>query len=278
MSIAPSARAVAQPLVAAGRRVAPWIATLARVGYAASALVYATIGTLAARAALGHGGKTTDAHGALREVVEAPFGAALLVVCAIGFAGFALWRLVAAVTDAEGHGRDMKGIAARVGAALGGLARGGLALAAYHLATGDGDGGGSNPHSLTARALDLPGGRWLVGAVALALIGYGGYKVYCGWAAKLDRRLPLADLPADARRWVVPVSRLGIAARGVVAGMIGVLVGQAVMRQDPGEAGGVRESLEMIGRTGRWPLGVVAVGLVAYAVYQLVRARYRRLG
>ena len=37
----------------AARDVAPWIEILARVGYIAKAVLYATIGFLAARAALG---------------------------------------------------------------------------------------------------------------------------------------------------------------------------------------------------------------------------------
>nr|MBA3556337.1 DUF1206 domain-containing protein [Gemmatimonadales bacterium] len=54
--------------------VAPWIERLARVGYAAKALLYATVGILAAQAALGRGGRTTDTRGALREVLGAPYG------------------------------------------------------------------------------------------------------------------------------------------------------------------------------------------------------------
>ena len=65
------------------REVAPWIATLARIGYVAKAILYATIGVLAAQAALGRGGRTTDTSGALREVVRAPMGDALLLVIAL---------------------------------------------------------------------------------------------------------------------------------------------------------------------------------------------------
>ena len=60
---------------AAVRDVAPWIEILARIGYIAKAVLYGTIGFLAARAALGDGGgKATDTRGALRAMLEAPFG------------------------------------------------------------------------------------------------------------------------------------------------------------------------------------------------------------
>ena len=64
--------------------VAPWVVLLARIGFVAKALLYATIGILAAKAALGSGGKATDLGGALREVVRAPGGDVMLYVIAAG--------------------------------------------------------------------------------------------------------------------------------------------------------------------------------------------------
>ena len=107
----------------------------ARIGYVAKALLYATVGILAAEAALGRGGRTTDLGGALREVVRAPMGEALLLVIALGLAGYAIWRMLDAITDAEGRGGDAKGLARRVGSAARGIGHGALAVAAFGLAT-----------------------------------------------------------------------------------------------------------------------------------------------
>jgi hypothetical protein len=76
---------------------------------------------------------------------------------------------------------------------------------------------------------------------------------------------------------VIGLSRFGIAARGVVFGLVGVLLVRAALHENPQEAGGIRDSLQMLGEMGRWPLVAVAVGLVAYAVYELLNARYRRI-
>jgi hypothetical protein len=81
--------------------VAPWIERLARVGYAAKAVLYATIGILAAPAALGDGERTTDTGGALRELLRAPYGRTMLIVVAVGLLGYSLWLFVRAATDAE---------------------------------------------------------------------------------------------------------------------------------------------------------------------------------
>lgn len=259
------------------REVAPWIATLARIGYVAKAILYATIGVLAAQAALGRGGRTTDTSGALREVVRAPMGDALLLVIALGLAGYAVWRLVDAATDAEGKGDDAKGIARRVGSAIRGLAHGALALAAYRLATGSGGGDGTGSEEAVSRASEIAGGTWVLWLIAAGVLAYAAYQLYRAWAAKLGRQLDLGAASAAFGRWIIGISRAGIAARGVVFGLIGVLLVRAALHGNPGEAGGLRDSLDFLGGMGRWPLAVVALGLVAYAVYELLNARYRRI-
>jgi hypothetical protein len=260
------------------REVAPWVAQLARIGYVAKAILYATVGILAAKAALGRGGRTTDTSGALREVVHAPLGGALLFLVAAGLAGYAVWRLVDAITDAEGKGGDAKGIARRVGSAVRGLAHGALAIGAFKLATGSGDGGGGGQTpELLSRGVEIAGGAWLLWLPAAGVIAYACYQLYRAYKAKLGSQLDLGAASAAAGHWVIGLSRFGIAARGVVFGLVGVLLVRAALHENPQEAGGIRDSLQMLGEMGRWPLVAVAVGLVAYAVYELLNARYRRI-
>jgi hypothetical protein len=264
-------------LEAAAREVSPWVVVLARIGFLAKAVLYATIGVLAAQAALSRGGRTTDLGGALREVVRAPMGEAMLLVIATGLAAYAVWRVVDAIVDGEGRGGDLKGVARRIGSAVRGLAHAGLALAAFRLATHSSGGGGQDSDHYVAEAMDLAGGAWLVWLAAGAWLIYGGYQLYRAYAAKLGRQLNLAALPADTGRWVTAISRAGIAARGIVFGLIGILLGRSASRRDPEQAGGIRESLDMLAAMGRWPLVAIAVGLVAYAMYELLNARYRRI-
>jgi hypothetical protein len=261
----------------AARDVSPWIVIMARIGYLAKAVLYATIGILAAQAALGSGGRTTDAGGALREVVRAPLGDALVLVIAAGLAAYAVWRVVDAVFDGEGKGSDAKGIVRRIGSAIRGLAHAGLAIAAFRLATHSSGGGGNDSDRYVARAMDLPGGEWLVWLAAGGVVIYGAYQLYRAWAAKLGRQLDLSALPVGTSRGITAISRIGIAARGIVFGLIGVLLGRSAARGDPEQAGGIRESLDLLAGMGRWPLVAVALGLVAYAVYELLNARYRRI-
>jgi hypothetical protein len=78
------------------REVAPWIKWLARLGMVCSALLWLLVGALAVGVAVGAGGETTDRTGALHEIGKQSWGKVLLILLAVGFAGYAVWRFTAA--------------------------------------------------------------------------------------------------------------------------------------------------------------------------------------
>ena len=260
------------------RDVAPWVERLARVGYAAKAMLYITIGVLAAQAAFGPGGKTTDTQGALRAVHDMTLGGFMLLVIAAGLLGYAVWRVVEAILDPDGRGSNLKGLALRASFAFRGLFHGALGVAAFRAALGDRSGGSnSQARELTASAFRMPGGELLIYAGAAFVAGYGVYQLYRSYASKLGRQLELGALSAEMRPWVVRISRFGIAARGIIFCLIGFFLARAAHQHDAREVGGVRESLNTLAALGRWPFAIVAVGVIAYGVYELVNARYRRI-
>lgn len=263
------------------RQLAPWIEWLARVGYAAKGVVYLLIGGLAARAALGTGGRTTDSGGALTSIGDGAAGKLLLGLIALGLVGYAAWRVTAAATDAEGKGDDAKGLAKRAAGAGRGLLYLGLALQAVQLLRGTGGGGGnsSRAEDWTARLMAAPFGRWLVAAVGLGVIAYALYQLYRAYAAKVRKHLDLSRLGAEGQRLVVAVGRFGIGARGVVFLVIGWFLIRAARQSDSSEASGMGEALRTLERQpyGKWILALVGLGFVAYGVYQFANARYRRI-
>jgi uncharacterized protein DUF1206 len=262
----------------AAAEVAPLVERLARVGYAAKALLYFTIGLLAAQAGLGRGGRTTDTHGALRVVHGVTFGRGLLLVVAAGLIGYSVWRLIEAIIDPERRGTDLKAVLLRASFAVRGLFYAVLAWTAFRLATGNRSAGaGNQAKDWTARAFELAGGELLVWVAAAGMTGYGLYQLFRAYTAKLSRQLDLSELSARAVRSVVAVSRFGLAARGVVFCLIGYLLGRAAAGHDPAQAGGIQKSLGLLAQIGRWPFIVVALGLVAYGAYEVVNARYRRI-
>jgi hypothetical protein len=261
--------------VSATHPVAPWIVRFARVGYVAKATLYATIGLLAAGAAFGHG-ESTDTRGAMKKLLEAPFGRLLVVVIAIGLFGYAAWRCTSAIVDAEQRGNDAKGLALRASFLIRGLAHLVLGYSAVRVVFGQSDQGDAGAKA-TGAAMHLPGGAWILWAVAIGVGGFGLFQVYRAATAKLSKQLHQSDARSEVGEWVIWVSRFGIAARGFVFLAIAVLVGRAASSHDASKAGGIDDALASLAGLGPLPYAAIGGGLVAYGVYELVNARYRRI-
>jgi len=119
----------------------------------------------------------------------------------------------------------------------------------------------------------------VVGAVGVGIIAFGLFELYRAAAVELTRRLELSGVSPAGRRRIVRMGRAGLAARGIVFGMIGWFVVQAALHSASGEVQGLAEALRTLrGQPyGRWLLGAVALGLAAYGAFLLVKARYRRI-
>lgn len=261
------------------RRHSETLARFARAGYAAKGIVYLVIGAFAVLAATGSGGGATDSSGALRAIGDNAGGRWLLLLMGIGLMGYALWAVIASALDAEDRGSEPKGIALRVGLAVRGLFYGALGLEAVRLFMGDASSssGGSDAEHWTARLLQHDGGRWVVMAAGLGIIGYALYQLWVGARKNLRKKLHIPPRDSGVHGWVMPLARFGIVARGVVFGIIGWLILRAGMEREASRAGGIAESLATLSQAAYGPLllGVVAVGLMAYGVWQLANARYR---
>lgn len=257
------------------REAAPWVQRLARLGYAAKGVVYVIIGGVAAQAAFG-GERVQGSEGALVTVLHQPFGRVMLAIVALGLAGYVLWRVVQAAMDPEHKGGGIKGVGARIGYAISAVAYGGLTLEAVRMLRGRGGGGGGG-QDWTARVMEQPFGRIAVGLVGLGIAAYGLYQGYRAVTSDLDKRLALADSPVATRRRVIALGRGGTAARGVVFCIIGWMVVKAALAYDPSRAQGLAAALTSLRDQayGPWLLMAVALGLIAYGLFQLVKARYR---
>ena len=259
----------------------PWVTLLARFGYAAKGIVYIIIGVLAAYASFTTGGRTTDTRGALEEILYKPYGKYLLGAIAIGLAGYALWRFVQAIKDTENKGSGAKGIALRIGYAVIGVIYAGLAFSAVQLVLGSGgeSKGDSTSKEWTATLLAQPFGQWLVGAIGLGFIAAAVSHFYKAYTAKFREKLMTSQMSEKAQSFALRTGQFGLAARGVVFGLIGAFLIQAALHSNAGEARGLGGALTALGQQtyGQLLLGVVALGLVAYGFYMLVLARYRRI-
>lgn len=251
--------------------------TLGRVGYTVKGIVYVILGVLAVNAATGPGDPEGQ-QGTFQAIAGTTYGSVLLWIVVVGLAAYALWRLVLAIKDPEQEGDDAEGAIRRVGYVVSAVAYGGLAYSAYKTVTGASDSGQDATEERTQMFLGLPGGKWIVGAIALALLGYGVYEFVRAYKASFMKRLRLEGKAAQNREWVRRAGQWGLAARGVVYLILGGFLVQAALQADADEAGGLDEALTTLQQQpyGPWLLGLVAVGLILYGVYCWVNAAYRR--
>lgn len=257
-----------------------WLERLMRLGFLANGIVYITIGFLSLRSAFAAGGTTTGSQGALSQLATQPFGQILLVVIGLGMVGLAIWYVVRGVSDPDQKGDDVKGLGKRAGYVIAGLGYGVLAFTAFQLLTGSGGGGGSAAADWTARVMQQPFGRWLVGIVGLVLVGVGAYHVYKAYTTKFREKLKSQQMSREELEWGVRAAQWGLGARGVVFAIIGVFLVQAAVRYNPQEAGGVGQALQELAQQpyGAVLLGVVALGFVGYGLYSgIILTRYRRM-
>jgi hypothetical protein len=260
----------------------PAVETLARLGYAARGIVYGLIGVLALQAAVGSGSTNVDQTTVFKKILSQPFGQFLLWVIIIGLIGYALWRLILALFDLEGDGRRKGGTLKRVGYFISAVSYLVLAYIAYNIMKtgGSGSAGGSNSTTdITAKVLSMPGGTLIIGLIGLILIGVGLYGIYLGFSSKMEKRFDWGRMPNEERRMAIRLGRIGYAARGVVYALIGIFLVQAAMTYNPSKAQGLGGALTTLASQpyGKWALIVVAVGLIAFGIYALALARYRRI-
>lgn len=260
----------------------PWVEKLARFGFAAKGVVYFVVGLLAAQAAFTTGGRTTDTSGALTTIVNQPFGKFLLVLVTIGLVGYALWRVIQTIFDPEhaNEAPNAKQVVQRIGYGFSAIAYTGLAFTAINLirGTGSNNSGDATQH-WTARLMAQPFGQWLVGLGGLVVIAVGLSYLYQAYQAKFQRHFKHHQMSETERRWAKRLGQFGIAARGIVFGLIGIFLVIAAFRANASEARGFGGALDALAEQpfGPWLLGFVAFGLIAYSIYSLIEAHYRRI-
>ena len=251
------------------------VARFARTGYVAKGVTYLLMGLLALRAALGYGSAANTSR-AMTALDGPLIGKIALSLIALGLAAYALWKLYEGLANPEDDSWNQ-----RVGAVFIAFVNGGLAVQAALLVVRTARGSSTRDQAVqwSARAMELPMGRWALGAVGLSIAGYGLWQLYRGVVSKLDSQLRLRRMDEEARGPAVLASRFGIAARGFVFVLIGIFVAKAALERDASEASDFGHSMERLQEQpyGSWLLGVVAVGLFAYAVYEFLRAKYRQI-
>jgi hypothetical protein len=268
----------------------PSLVALCRLGWVAKGVVYLVVGVLAVPIAIdGLRGDSTQSSssgeasqtGAVARIAETSFGTVTLWVIALGLALYVVWRLISIVLPAE---NTAKVWLTRLGYLVSALTYSALAWTAVQFAQLKPAAAGAESEDAkveryTRELMEKTGGRWLVGAIGVVLIGVGLYFLVKGFRATFRDELELGDVGPFSHETIVLLGRVGWAGRGVIMSLIGWFLVDAAIKFRPDEAKGFDGALRdtTSSTPGALLVGFAAVALVVYGLFCAVSAPRQRL-
>ena len=147
---------------------------------------------------------STSSSGALQQLAKETYGQVILWVAALGLLLLAAWQALEAAAGYSWResGRLRKRIESGVRAVVY------LLLAWLAVSTAAGLGGGSSEQGMTAKLMAATAGRWLVGIVGLAIVGYGVAQIVKGIKTKFTEDLDAQGTAGDSGTALVRLGRV----------------------------------------------------------------------
>jgi len=250
---------------------------IARYGILTRALLHGVVALLALEVAWGSRAASADKEGALETIAGQPFGRALLVAVACGCAAYAAWRFVRAAAPSRDKGA--KAWARRAGYVARGLLYASIALSTARLVAGTGGEDRFDEVDATARLMHLPLGRVLVALVGAGFLASAAWSLWRALSGQHREHLALSRMTARERRTATTAAVVGLFARAVVRVLVAAFLLLAAVRHDPRETVGLDGALRAVGAApwGQVLLTILALGLLGYAVFGVVEAKFRRV-
>lgn len=243
----------------------------ARVGLAARSVVWLLMGVLAIEVALGGSQRQANQQGALAAIAAQPGGAFLLILLAAGLACYAIWRLLEAAIG-SGAGRDSA--KDRLTSLIRGVMYAALCATAVMVLTGSSSSPDRQQRGTTAQLMQHTGGRWLVGAVGLFVVGVGIYFAQQGLRCDIWGQMDQGRVNQRLRPAVTALGVFGNTARGVVIALSGVFVVAAAITANPHNSNGLDGALRTLAHEpyGPWVLCLAGAGLIAFGLFGMAEA------
>jgi len=252
---------------------------LARGGLIAYGVVHLLVGWLALQIAWGtSGGASADTSGALTTLAQQPFGKILLWVVALGLVALALWQTSEAIWGHPDQDRG-KRIRKQVTSGAKAAVYAALAVSAALVALGSGSSSSQSQEEATTGVLAWPGGRVLVVAAGLVVIGVGIAGIIKGIRKSFTEEVDTSSMSLAARTGVLRLGQVGYIAKGVAMSVVGGLLTYATVTFDRQTAQGLDGALQTILAQpfGRFLLTAVALGFAAFGLFAILQSRYRRM-
>ena len=251
-----------------------WELWTGHAGYIAEGVVYLLMGTFVLLADLQRRRQPNGSQGALAELGRTSFGKALLALLALGLAAFVLWQMLLATVDPEHRGDRTRPVRwlMRLRHLCSGIFYAVLVGEAIWTLFGF---GAIHGEHLSSRVLQFPVGRVAVGIVGAGIGVFALTQLYRAVTSDKSKRV---DLSHTRWRWAInALGAYGYLSRGVLFALVGLYVLDAAWRFDPHYSNGIGGALSALRQRayGVWLLGAIAVGLMSYGLFQILKERYR---
>jgi hypothetical protein len=247
---------------------------IARVGFAAKGFLYIMMGVLAFMAAFEIGGHREDeaTRTGVFESMKQIAGGWLLGAVILGLVCYCIWRLVQTFSRNE-ETRTLK----RFRYFFSALAYGSVAVGAAKLLFQSAGKKDQNQH-IAAQLLQHSAGEWLLFAMALVFAGNGLYQLHYALSKKYKNHVQGLNQNSDSATLLLNMGKVGYIARGIVWLLLAFLLGRAAIYQKASEAGDTGKAFRVVEHEdfGSYLLAIIAVGVMAYGVFNFVRARFER--
>jgi hypothetical protein len=250
------------------------------IGWAAKGVVYLALAYLVLQLAFGSAPEQATTNGALQYVAQTAPGAIVIVLLGVGLLAYAVGRVLEVTTLAR-PSVDAKD---KAQAAVLVLLYVSLALSAFSivgLVSGSGGSGGTSTEQQgSTLLLGLPGGRVIVAVVGLVVAGAGLYQAYQGVRQAFLGTLRTGEMSGGLRSAAGKIGTAAYVTKGAILVLIGYFLVQSALTYDASKARGLDAALREVAQQswGQVVLVLVAVGLLAYALFTFFEARYRKVG
>jgi hypothetical protein len=246
---------------------------LAAFGYASRGTVYLLVGVVALLS-VWKPREPEGPHQIIGHLIRAPFGKAVLSILGIGLTAYAAWRFLQGALDKDRRGRRPFAVAVRLGFLAGSATYASLAGYAWALVAGAYRGQDGQLVDWTKGLMGHRAGLVLVGFSGGVILCMGIAQALIAWTEGYRRRMTSAWPDSLLLRGI---ARFGLASKAVSFWIFGSLMIVSSVREERAHPRGLGGALSAVhdAQHGHALLTALAAGLLAYAIYCFLLARYR---
>jgi hypothetical protein len=266
------------------------VAKIRSAGFFTKGVVYVLVGALTFMAAFGLGGDIASTDGVIKFLLELPLGKILGGIVALGLIAYSLWRfyqMLKRPSKKNSKPKDWKDRFTRFRYFYSAVFYGFIAysfakpLVKYLMGEGGAAPSEGNQQQKAAlgELLTNDWGKFVIWALAILIAAQAIWQFRLAYTAKFMKKIDNYPDIKHEYDFIRKSGRLGYSARGVVFGIIAFFLARVVLYHNAQVYKGTEGALQYLlsFSYGSLLLGITALGLIGYGVFNMMVARHANL-